>query len=776
VHVCAVAPDVLAVTIQARHVVWAEQRPYVAQEGDEIVERGRDLLAWHHGEVVATKKDLEVHRPAGDKKRRVGWLIVNEGKLWPEETIRGEKLNDAAMLEPEAYRIQSPDDEAYAKPLAPARVHRKSKPTDHGTNGQMPVRHWLYLELPHPLREGSSYTVEFCGLNTREPAVNYVHEPRRVRSDAVHVSHVGYRPDDPFKRAYLSTWLGTGGALSYEAAAFHLLNEAGESVYEGRIEMGVPAGEPEHLKEERNYNLTDLYHLDFSEFTEPGAYRVLVPGIGTSYPFRIGEDVWSEAFAVSMKGFLHHRSGIALGPPFTDYVRPRPMHPADGFTVFETDVAFWAGGAGAVNRSLKRLLGPSLDPSRLPTHEGAWGGYMDAGDWDRRSQHLRPTYLHLELLDLFPDHFEQARLALPPQEAQNGLPDLLDEALWNLDFYRRLQREHGGVGGGVESTAHPRTGECSWQESLCAATFAPDPETTYRYAAVAAKASRLLAAYDQAMAAGYRESALRAWRWAEANAAAAVAAAEGNKEWAVRGMRALAAAELLHLTGEAVYDAAFKEALLSEPREFAKDRHAWFAYVLLPEATGDPEVKRMAVEGYRKLGDAALEFMRGNAFNIVTDNQYLPMIGYVGYYSTPGMTVGPGLPRAHYLTGETKYLLGTVAACNFSAGANPMNMTMTIGVGHDYPRAPLHIDSRRSAQPPPAGITVYGPSDPALHTRYLDWAHKWQLSATMVPESRTWPASEFYVDLRIWPAMNEYTVQQTLGPTSYHWGYLAARP
>ena len=27
-------------------------------------------------------------------------------------------------------------------------------------------------------------------------------------------------------------------------------------------------------------------------------------------------------------------------------------------------------------------------------------------------------------------------------------PDLMNEALWNLDHYRRLQRTHGGVGGG----------------------------------------------------------------------------------------------------------------------------------------------------------------------------------------------------------------------------------------------------------------------------------------------------------------------------------------
>ncbi len=45
----------------------------------------------------------------------------------------------------------------------------------------------------------------------------------------------------------------------------------------------------------------------------------------------------------------------------------------------------------------------------------------------------------------------------------------------------------------------------------------------------------------------------------------------------------------------------------------------------------------------------------------------------------------------------------------------------------------------------------------------------------MTPESHTWPAEEFYVDVYKWPVMNEYTVPQTIAVTAYTWGYLAAR-
>ncbi len=774
VHVCAVAPDILAVTIQARRVERVPQVPYASRPGDEIVEDGKEVLARHGSEIVRTRKDLKVLRPTdGGKKDTLGALAINADKIAPPQPIHGEPLNDIAVLAPEAYSISSTDDPAYADHVTPTAVHRKSKPNSEDADNQYPIRHWIYLELPQPLRGGSTYAIRFQGLNTSRESVSYVHEPRRVRSDAVHVTQVGYRPEDPFKRAYLSTWLGTGGALGYEAGTFYLLDENGDEAHRGEVKLALAADEPEHLKEEKNFTKTNVYRLDFPEFTTPGTYRVLVPGIGTSYPFEIGEGVWLRAFCTSMKGFLHHRSGIELGPPFTDYVRPRPMHPADGFKVFNLDITYWTGEAAAVNRALARMLGPDLDTGRLDTHPDAWGGYMDAGDWDRRSQHLRPSYLHLELLELFPDYFQEVALALPPEEAQNDLPDLLDEALWNVAFYRRLQRPDGGVGGGVESTAHPRAGECSWQESLCVGTFAPDPETTYRFAACAAKAARLLRAYDRGLAAQYGESATKAWAWAESEGPAM--AEEAGEERDTRKMRALAAAELYHLTEEPRYNAAFREAILAGNEPFDAERDAWFAYALLPDELADGDLKERAVEGYRMLGDVALKFAAGNAFDITTDVPGLPMIGYVGYYSTPGMTVGPGLPRAHYLTGERKYLAGTVAACNFSAGANPMNKTMTVGVGHRNPRFPLHIDSRRSGRPAPEGITVFGPFDPRRSGGAYDWAHTWVLRGNMTPESRTWPATEFYVDIYKWPPMSEYTVHQTMEGTSYHWGYLAAR-
>ncbi len=794
-HVGMVAADTISLIIEAGEIVLRRQTPYVPKTGDKIrlgkKGESKKVLCWKEGEVVEAAKGTYLLRDTDGSGRleEMGPLVEDRSLLAPGPAYEGTAMTVATIDQPRAYRIVSAGDLHFRTPAHPAAVFVKSKPTGQA-DGKTSVRYHVYLRLSEPLEQGADYTIEMVGVNTRQKQVKFRNEPRQVRSEAVHVTQIGYRPSDPFKRAYLSLWMGTGGAAAYEVDRFELVDATtGRTAHTGQVVPGFAADRKESIRGKKNNTQTNVYYLDFHEFDRPGTYRVFVPGVGVSYPFDVAEDVWAKAFSTSMHGFLSHRSGIGLGAPFTEYERPRPMHPADGFGVFELDVTYWTGEADAVNRSLRRLLGSEPEASRLTEYPGAWGGYMDAGDWDRRSQHLIATWVHLELLDCFGAYFERCKLALPPNEANDGLPDILNEALWNLDFYRRLQRGHGGVGGGVESTSHPVPGEASWQESLLVGTFAPDPETSLRYAACAATAARLLEQYDKALAATYASSAVRAWNWANANEDGAIRSestrtnSRGGKSpdklrESVRDMRALAAAALYRLTGRAEYHEAFKQCslLVLGDVDPGKQLHSIFAYARLSDRLADLRLQQKAIDWFEDAAEDSMEFAGGNAFGITCRVPMLPLIGYVGYYSVPETSLGAILPRAHYLTGKQEYLQGALAAAHFSAGANPMNMTFTTGLGHRCPKHPLHVDSQHAGIAAPTGITVYGINDPAMSGGHLDWAHTWYLRNSMIPNSRSWPAAEFYVDLGNWPPVNEYTVHQTFAPISFYWGYLAARP
>ncbi|WP_309381407.1 glycoside hydrolase family 9 protein [Cerasicoccus frondis] len=781
-RVFAVGPNMLVVEIQAQSIPDVGQRLYMKEPGDRIeAGKGAEVFAWGADGVSMTSKNQALHR-AKHRGKFADYTEVYgswEPTIWLEETV-GSPLDLTKVDEPGSYKISG---DSLLGIRTPTSVSRKSKPTNRNDiTGTMPYSHVLTLELDDSLVEGAEYRIAFPGLNTAQDAVTYRHLPRKIRSDAVQVSQVGFRPDDPYKRAYLSFWAGTKGGISFDVDRFEIIDaNSKETVYEGDIVLGWPADKAEGTQNKKNNVQADVYYLDFHDFTRPGTYQIYVPGVGCSFPFEIGNDVWLKAFRKSMKGFFAHRSGIELKAPFSAYERPRPMHPADGFIVFELDVTRMEGESEAVQASFQRMLGNENNTDQLDMLPEAWGGYMDAGDWDRRSQHLAASFSMIELFEMYPDFYADKPLSLTPTERSDDLPDLLNEAKWNVDFFRRLQTEDGGIRGGIESTSHPRHGEASWQETLLLGAFAPDPVSSYLYAASAAKLSRVIAPYDASAARAYLDSAKMAYDWAITNQERVFEeASKRTPNWnkqkvdgEIRTWAPMAAIELYRSTkDERYHQDAIHQPAFQNPQ--AIDWLLNFSYARLPDGMGEDSLKSRARKSFTNAADAAASFGQANAYGITTFAPGIPMMGYVAYYSTPETSIGPVLPRAYWLTGDEKYLKAALVAVNPTVGANPSNLVYTTGVGKKYPQAPLHIDSRVSGQSAPDGITVFGPSDPAGGWSFNEWVHQYVLKE-MTPSSRQWPAIEAYVDLYRWPSMNEYTIQQTFRPTSFYWGALAAR-
>lgn len=763
-HVGPIAPNILGVEIQAGRMQPIRQVPYQKERGDRTEEQINQKTGEAHS----------VRLIRGGQA--IGFLVGRERKtLSLFEKLVGEPLNERAADRAGTYLITSLEDRNYSGGLAPSAVWRKTKSNDWADSGPLYTsRHYLYLKLPHALEAGKRYSLKL-GLNTDPASLDFVYNPDQMRSEAVHVTQIGFRPDDPGKSAFLSVWLGTGGPYSYPPdLSFRLRDEtSGEFVYSGKVIRAWERTLPEQFGRKINNVKTDVYRMDFGDFRVPGKYRVCVEGVGCSYPFEIARDVWLKAFRISMKGHYHQRSGIELGPPYTDFIRPRTFHPANGVKVYQSTCPLMYSGNGINALGMETNNFDCLVSGRTEQIvPDAWGGYMDAGDWDRRIQHLDATRLHLELMDLFPDYFTPVALNIP--ETGNDLPDLIDEALFNLDCYRRLQTPAGGIRGGIESSEHPVSGETSWQESQTVMTYAPGVWESYIYAGVAARAGYVLRKVGSGKVNIYEESALRAMRWAEAEyakwkAGPDYARATANAKASTDQERNLAAIELYRLTGDKAWHDLFLAAASlksPDPDQWRGSLDAAFVYARLKPAMADPAIRSRAVEAILRNADAAVRFAEGNAFRITQLGSSPHPFG--GFYTIPAQL---SIVRAHALTSETAYLEAVVRSTQFSAGANPMNMTMTTGLGHEFPRHPLHEDSRHSGQAAPAGITVYGPMDLGAYKEFpLE-----RLQKECTPPALEWPVAESYFDIYVWPAANEYTVMQTLGPAAYVWGYLAAR-
>jgi endoglucanase len=746
-HAYLVDPSILALDITDGRVVRGQQVPYVPAPNHRQMNNG-----WvkQNGEIL-------------------GYLVETDPPLLRTVDQRlGQPLDTNWADRPASYRIRSEQDGAYADGRQPTAVFRKTKPTKMAEVGpnqlDWSLRHTIYLQLPTPLTTGQTYRVEFDGQQLVDVTLTY--DPTHLRSEAVQVSQVGFAPNDPTKVAFLGTWMGNGGPLDYSPElTFSVVNQAtDETVYTGRVERSHGKDEPEDNRD-RNYTGTDVYLMDFSSVTAPGRYRVVVAGIGTSYPFDIQPQVWDDAFYVSVRGLFHQRSGIALGPPYTDYRRPRPFHPDDGVEVYQSTVPLMDTSMG-LNREVDAfdVLQETRTDELLPD---AWGGWFDAGDWDRRIQHLQVTRLLLELAILFPDFAAQTHLNLP--ESDNALPDVVDEALWGLDVFKRLQMPDGAIRGGIESAKHPNKYEASWQESLTVMAYGPGIWSSYQYAGTAARAAYALQDRQPKLAQDYATSALAAMEWAEA----AWAKGEGQDDADVKDSRNLAAAELYRLTGDDTWHRLFLDTtVFADPEapvalwKSHDQAEAAFVYTQTPQPEVEAQVQQNARNALIREADGQRQAMANTAYRW-NKHPGAPM----GWGTALGGLKLTDLLRAHALTGDEKYLQSAILAAQFALGANPDNMVYTTGLGYRSPQDPLIVDIRATGQSPPPGITVYGPLDLIWRSDY--WAVNLFKDVTS-PSPWEWPTVESYFDVFSYVPVTEFTVMQTIGPTAYGLGYLAA--
>jgi endoglucanase len=234
---------------------------------------------------------------------------------------------------------------------------------------------------------------------------------------------------------------------------------------------------------------------DFSDFTTEGTWVLTVEGLGASHPFEIRSRVHEDVARAVLKAFWYARASAALPAEWAGpWARPAG-HP-------DTNVQVHASAATA-----ERPAGTVIQSPR---------GWYDAGDYNKYVVNSGITTATLLMLyEHFPAYFDALDLDIP--ESGNGLPDLLDEVLWNLRWMMTMQDpDDGGV-----------------YHKLTTANFAgmvmPHAATAQRYvvqkssaaaldfAAVAAIGARVFSGFPAtaSLADSLLDAASRAWDWAQ---------------------------------------------------------------------------------------------------------------------------------------------------------------------------------------------------------------------------------------------------------------------
>ena len=658
-------------------------------------------------------------------------------------------------------------------PVAVDAVSRKATILDSGQTGNFvfdfQTLQNVFLTLEAPLSVGDTVEVRFTDPDI--PPVSVTYDPGQVVSEAIHVNLVGFDPDDAVKTGYLSSWNGVDAATgtiirqAYEAGtAYSVVDEVtGQTVATGTLSEATPQSQTTNFT--LNFADTDVWELDFSGVQAAGTYHLVVDGVGRSQSFVIDDLVYTDLFDTAFSGFYHQRSGIALDAEFTDWTRPRSLHPDDGFVVQQSTIRLMDTGEG-----YDGSLAPPFDQFAGNTTgevlTDAWGGWHDAGDFDRRAQHLEASRKLIELVELAPDFAERAHASIP--EAGDAIPDLLDEAMWNLDFFRRLQKADGGVPGGIESDDHPQYGEGSWADSLGLYAYAPDVWSTWEYAASAAKLARALGAYDPSAVAGWTESALRAMAWAEARVPAGAAF-----DATLRTSQNLAAAELYALTGEARWADLYAATTVYDGRTgvqwFEQQWEAGFLYARTEG--GDAGLQGYAQAALTNHADFLLAQGLNGPFGYTVD-PYAPY-GWGNTAQHPNYAADFHI-RAHALTGDARYLNQAQSDVQYALGANPLNQSFLTGLGVREPLTALNLDAEAMGAAPPPGLLLFGDYNVADYGEDT-FFHDIMRGATLPTDFADIPVHESYGGFFLFVPSTEYTVQQGISDMTFVTGYLAAQ-
>ena len=366
--------------------------------------------------------------------------------------VFGERLKAEAQ-QAALWQISSPDDKSFVS-TQPLNVWRKSKPmnTDHTLTSELD--HWLFLQLPQPMKQGCTYQVSIPkNIGADKEQLSVCFDVWNAQSEAIHVNIIGYSPAEAVHAADLYQWLGDGGQRDYrswEGRKVYIYNvKTKKKQNVGTVKFWKSAADAAQEAGKKALIGTDVWNIDFKA-TTPGRYRLVVEDVGCSMDFDIASDVYFQPFRYSVRGYYYMRLGEPKDP---EHVWPVPRQPQfipetdpKGLTVYKTDLTPWDKEWRDLHTDVwdephfKPVFASIFWQHRLPgnpVNTEVKGGHSDAFDWDRHLAHVSNIYDMLLPYILSGGRLSEDNLGI--RESGNGIPDIIDEARNEVDFFLSIR-------------------------------------------------------------------------------------------------------------------------------------------------------------------------------------------------------------------------------------------------------------------------------------------------------------------------------------------------
>ncbi|WP_423147105.1 glycoside hydrolase family 9 protein [Rubrolithibacter danxiaensis] len=535
---------------------------------------------------------------------------------------------------------------------------------------------------------GISCIRKFLKLACIVPFLGAANSDVFAQSEEIKINQLGYYPN-ALKIAVITK--------DISGKPFYVINEAsGDTVYTNVTSAA---------SQSQNSSLKTTV-ADFSVLEKQGHYTLAIPGVGKSYPFSIDKNVLQPAGEALLKGFYFIRSSVALDLKFAGK---------------------WSRPSGHPDTAV--LIHPSAASSSRPAGfvVSSPGGWYDAGDYNKYIVNSGiTTGTILSAYEDFPAYFNDLYTNIP--ESGNAIPDILDEALYNIHWMLTMQDP---TDGGVY---HKCTNAAFDGMVMPGVTKKPrylvqkSTAATLDFAAVTAQAARIFKQFEKQLP-GLSDSCLKAsqkaWNWARKNPALLYNQDELNEQFEPKittgayGDHHLndewfwAASELFATTGNKEFYKSAVNNLSKSPSLPSWSNVEMLGYYTLNRFKEKlPEYAKGTIQVLNKriitLADALMSKVPSNAFQTVMGGR---VKDFIWGSSAVAANQGIVLINAYLLTENSKYLNNALTNVDYLLGRNATGYCFVTGIGSKPSMNPHHRPSVADgiAEPVP-GLLVGGPN------------------------------------------------------------------
>lgn len=505
---------------------------------------------------------------------------------------------------------------------------------------------------------------------------------------SVRVNQQGYEPAAPKRASIVDT--------SPQPVPWQLRDAAGVVVASGATEVrGIDAMSLDHV-----------HITDFSAVRTVGAGYTLAVGPNVSAPFDIVDSPYAALRRDALAYFFHNRSGIPIDAQYVGAAYARP-----------------AGHLGVAPN--KGDTAVACLPGTCDYTLDVRGGWYDAGDHGKYV--VNGAVAAWQLMDMY----ERSLHAIDLKGLQDGLlripeqhnlvPDILDEARWEMEFLLRMQVPAGKPLAGM---VHHKIHDEQWTPQPMLPNNDPQPRylhppstaATLNLAAAGAQCARIWAVWDKAFAGRCLAAAETAWQ-----AAAAQPILEASRDDNVGGGPyddldtedevSWAAAELFATTGNPAYLPLVTTTLTGDGFDWKKTGAlADLTVVRVPYFF---PLDRVLAARQRVL-DVADGFLR-NVEIQGYPNPFRPLDG--GYpWGSNGVTANHAviMATAYDISHDWRYRNGVLDSLDYLLGRNALNQSFVSGYGEQASHNQHHRHWAHQLDPtlpnPPPGALAGGPN------------------------------------------------------------------